>query len=140
MHKVLFVKPLHLLIPQSYCLETLKLLFKCGAEALFLYIYKAGIERMELKTVVYYRNAYAHFVITREHKGVYCADLLEYDGLEDNAPPSCVILVRGERKWWGSAADDELVYALSEAITALPESDLFYKEHNTSTDLTEESI
>lgn len=95
---------------------------------------------MELKTVVYYRNAYAHFVITREHKGVYCADLVEYDGPQDNAPPSCVVLVRGERKWWGSATDDDLVYALSEAITSLPQSDLFYKERNTSTDLTEEGI
>lgn len=115
-------------------------MFKYGAEALFLYFHNTGIERMELKTVVYYRNAYAHFMITREHKGVYCADLVEYDGLEANAPPACIILVRGERKWWGSAADNELVYAISEAITSLPESDLFYKEHNTSTDLSEESL
>lgn len=105
-----------------------------------MYLHITEVESMELKTVVYYRNAYAHFVITREHKGVYCADLVEYDGLEANTPPSCVILVRGERKWWGSAADDDLVYALSEAITSLPESDLFYQERNTSTDITEESV
>lgn len=115
-------------------------MFKYGVEALFLYLHITEVESMELKTVVYYRNAYAHFVITREHKGVYCADLVEYDGLEANTPPSCVILVRGERKWWGSAADDDLVYALSEAITSLPESDLFYQERNTSTDITEESV
>lgn len=130
---------MRLWIRLSCCLQTLKVLWKYGAGALFLFLHKAGYERMELKTVVYYRNAYAHFVITREHKGVYCADLVEYDGFEANAPPSCVVLVRGERKWWGSASDEDLVYALSEAITSLPQSDLFYKERNTSTDLTEES-
>lgn len=114
-------------------------MLKYGVEALFLLFHRVGFERMELKTVVYYRNAYAHFVITREHKGVYCADLVEYDGLEADAPPNCVILVRGARKWWGSAADENLVYALSEAITSLPQSDLFYRERNTSTDLTEEN-
>jgi hypothetical protein len=93
---------------------------------------------MELKTVVYYRNAYAHFVITREYKGVYCAELVEYDGPAGNAPPSCVILVRGARKWWGSAADDELVYVLADAIMALPQSDLFFPEQNIMPDTAEE--
>lgn len=128
-----------MLIRQSYCLQTLKLLLKYGVGALFLRFHKVGFERMELKTVVYYRNAYAHFVITREHKGVYCADLVKYDGRQAEAPPTCVVLVRGERKWWGSATDEDLVYALSEAITSLPHSDLFYKERNTSTGGTEEN-
>lgn len=88
---------------------------------------------MELKTVIYYRNAYAHFVITREYKGVYCADLVNYDGPAEQAPPACVMLIRGERKWWGSVANDELIHLLSDAILSLPESDLFYREHkNTS--------
>ena len=94
---------------------------------------------MELKAVVYYRNAYAHFTITREHKGVYCADLLEYDGLADNAPPSCIILIRGERKWWSSAQDDELTSSLSDAIVAFPDSGLFFKEKNNSSDVVDET-
>ena len=94
---------------------------------------------MELKTVVYYRNAYAHFTITREHKGVYCADLVEYDGLSEQAPPACIILIRGERQWWGSTPDKELINTLSDAIIALPESDLFYKEHNNSSETADES-
>jgi hypothetical protein len=94
---------------------------------------------MELKTVVYYRNAYAHYTVTREYKGVYCADLVMWDGLAEQSPPSCVILIRGERKWWGSAADEELIHALSDAIITLPESDLFYQEHNSSSETAEES-
>lgn len=95
---------------------------------------------MELKAVVYYRNAYAHFTITREHKGVYCADLIEYAGETKHTPPSCIILVRGERKWWSSAGDDELTFALSDAIVSLPQSDLFYKEKNGSSDVVDEAL
>jgi hypothetical protein len=94
---------------------------------------------MELKTVIYYRNAYAHFLITREYKGVYCAELVQYDGLAEQAPPPCIILIRGERKWWGSVANDELIHLLSDAILALPESDLFYRERNNASESAEEA-
>ena len=89
--------------------------------------------------MVYYRNAYAHYTVTREHKGVYCADLVEWDGPAEHTPPSCVILIRGERKWWGSAADEELTHALSDAIISLPQSDLFYRERNSSSETADES-
>jgi hypothetical protein len=94
---------------------------------------------MELKTVVYYRNAYAHFTVTREHKGVYCADLVAWDGPADQTPPACIILIRGERKWWGSASDPDLIKALSDAILSLPESGLFYRERNSSSETAEEN-
>lgn len=89
--------------------------------------------------MIYYRNAYAHFVVTREHKGVYSADLVQYDGPAEQAPPSSIMLVRGERKWWGSVADDELVHLLSDAILSFPESDLFYRARNNTSESAEEA-
>ena len=82
---------------------------------------------MELKTVIYYRNAYAHYRIKRESKGVYHAELLSYDGKKEDTPCASATLVRGVTRWWG-CDDKEILQLLSEAILSLTDSGLYFTE------------
>jgi hypothetical protein len=87
---------------------------------------------MNLRATVRYRNAQAHFELIRECERIYCADLLQYEGAAEYTPPATIVLLRGLRYWWGSAADKDLVNALGEHIDSLSESALFFTESNTT--------
>lgn len=76
---------------------------------------------MELKVAIYYRNAYAHYKITRENKGVYYAELLTYDGRPQDSPAASITLIRGIHRWWGSK-DGELLHLLGDSILSLTDS------------------
>lgn len=89
---------------------------------------------MEVKAAIYYRNAYAHYRITREYKRVYHADLVFYDGDGTQTPPKSILMLRGIKTWWGSADDRELIKNLGEVITSLSESDQYFTDKQNSTD------
>jgi hypothetical protein len=73
---------------------------------------------MEQKVVIYYKNAYAHYRVTREGPGIYNAALLSYDGAAENSPCETATLLEGINRWWG-CDDKELLAALSDAIVSL---------------------
>ena len=93
---------------------------------------------MELKAAIYYRNAYAHYLIKRENKGVYQADLLLYDGNPAQAPSHSVILIKAARGWRGSTDDYELINCLGNVITNTAYSDQFFTEKNNAADSMDE--
>lgn len=94
---------------------------------------------MELKTAIYYRNAYAHFSITRENTRVYCTELLIYDGDPQHRPPETILLLRGQHRWWGSAEDAELVRLLGDFIDTLADNNQFFTETNNSAETAEDA-
>ena len=73
---------------------------------------------MEQKVAIYYKNAYAHYRITRDVRGIYHAELLSWDGPEPHKPCESVTLIEGFKRWWG-CDDKELLAVLSEAIVSL---------------------
>lgn len=76
---------------------------------------------MEQNVVVVYKNALAHYRITKEINRVYHAKLLFYDGKEEDQPWVSATLIEGYSRWWG-CDDEELLLSLGEAIDSLFES------------------
>jgi hypothetical protein len=93
---------------------------------------------MELKAAIYYRNAYAHYIIKRENKGLYQADLILYDGPAEKAPAASVILIKAPCHWRGSTDDQELVNSLGNILTDTAFSDQFFIEKNNAADTVDE--
>ena len=78
---------------------------------------------MELKTAIYYRNAYVHYRIKRENKRVYHADLVAFEGSPEDMPSSSLSLMRGFHQWWGSVDDNQLINSIGAAINTLAEKE-----------------
>lgn len=71
---------------------------------------------MELKAVVKYRGALAHYNVSPENESVYQARLIRYDGKPDQTPPTQVTLVRGFGHWSGSNDKQDLLNKIGEVI------------------------
>ena len=76
---------------------------------------------MEQNIVVVYKNALAHYRITKEINRVYHAKLLFYDGKEGDKPCESATLIEGYSRWWG-CDNEELLLSLGAAIDSLFES------------------
>ncbi len=64
---------------------------------------------MEVRAVVKYRGALAHYGVLQENEGIYQAHLIRYDGRPDHAPAAKITLVKGLNHWSGSSDREELV-------------------------------
>jgi hypothetical protein len=71
---------------------------------------------MELKAVVEYKGALAHYSLSPENFGVYQARLLKYEGDPDCKPPQHVLLAKSVRNWAGSCDQRELLNNLGAVI------------------------
>jgi hypothetical protein len=67
---------------------------------------------IQIITAVKHRGALAHYEIRSEAPGIYFADLLNYEGRQDQKPPSGISLIRGITCWTGSIDDKMLLNAL----------------------------
>jgi hypothetical protein len=75
-----------------------------------------NLSMMELNANVKYGSGHARFRIRKENPGVYCADLLNFDGDNRLSPPQKISLVRGFRQWAGSSEDVNLLNELGKII------------------------
>lgn len=64
---------------------------------------------MEVRAVVKYRGALAHYGVLQENEGIFQAHLIRYDGRPDHAPAAKITLVKGLNHWSGSSDREELV-------------------------------
>ena len=71
---------------------------------------------MKPSASVLFRNALAHYTISQEEEGVFLAQLIDYEGKPDYAPPVQILLTRGIRRWIGSFDNQEVLDALGQAI------------------------
>lgn len=71
---------------------------------------------MELKAVVQYQGALAHYHISPENEGIYQAKLLRYDGRPERTPPQKVTLIKGQRQWSGNCDRQDLLNELGNTI------------------------
>lgn len=78
---------------------------------------------MEVKTAIYYRDAYVYYKIKRANKRVFHADLVAYDGRPENQPSSSITLTREFHQWWGSIDDRQLVNSIGAVISTFAEKD-----------------
>ncbi len=86
---------------------------------------------MELKAVVKYRGAFAHYNISPENEAIYKAFLIRYDGKPDQTPPAQVTLVRGAEHWSGSSDKQDLLNKIGEVIERrIAPYDTLYSEKN----------
>lgn len=73
---------------------------------------------MEFEAVVPYGSGKAWFRIGRENPGIYYAELLTCDGIDEQQPPSAITLIRAVRGWTGSDSDEVLINELGRLIEA----------------------
>jgi len=71
---------------------------------------------IELNANVKFGDGIACFRIQKENAGVYCADLIYFDGKKKLSPPEKITLLRGIRQWAGSYDDVELLNELGKII------------------------
>jgi len=71
---------------------------------------------MELKAVVKYRGALAHYNVSPENEAIYQARLVRYDGKPDQTPPIQVTLIKDEGHWSGSSDKQDLLDKIGEVI------------------------
>jgi len=71
---------------------------------------------MELKAVVKYRGALAHYKVSPENENIYHARLIRYDGKPDQTPPAQITLTRGSEHWSGSSDKQDLLDKIGEVI------------------------
>ena len=71
---------------------------------------------MELYVSVTYFDAIAHYKIIPEEENIFFAELLKYEGSAEHAPPACLLLVKGIRRWLGSEDYQELLNELGNSI------------------------
>lgn len=76
----------------------------------------ANLPMIELNANVKYGGGTACFKVHKEGPGVYCAQLIYFDGEVTSAPPQEINLVRGIRQWTGSCNDVNLLNALGKII------------------------
>lgn len=70
---------------------------------------------MELKAVVTFSGALAHYTVTPDKFGIYHARLLKYEGGAEAEPPGLVLLVKGVHQWV-SSCEEGFSNALGAAI------------------------
>jgi hypothetical protein len=71
---------------------------------------------MVLKACVRYKGGMAHYFITREHEGIYHAQLSRFDGRPDRYPPYEVTLIKGRDEWLGSIEETSLLHHLGSIV------------------------
>lgn len=71
---------------------------------------------MELKAIVQYHGALAHYNILPEHEGIYEARLLRYDGRPERTPPQKLTLIKGSEEWSGNCDRQDLLNDLGNTI------------------------
>jgi hypothetical protein len=71
---------------------------------------------MQLKAVVKYRGALAHYNVSPENEAIYQARLVRYDGKPDQTPPIQVTLIKDEGHWSGSSDKQDLLDKIGEVI------------------------
>ncbi len=71
---------------------------------------------MQLKAVVKYRGALAHYNVSPENEAIYQARLVRYDGKPDQTPPIQVTLIKDEGHWSGSSDKQDLLNKIGEVI------------------------
>ncbi len=71
---------------------------------------------MELKAVVQYQGALAHYTISPENEGIYQARLLRYDGRPERTPQQKITLIKGYNQWLGNCDREDLLTALGTTI------------------------
>ncbi len=71
---------------------------------------------MELKAVVAYKGALAHYNLASENYGVFQARLLKYEGDPAHQPPQHVLLTRSMGNWAGRGDQQELLKNLRAVI------------------------
>lgn len=76
------------------------------------------ILNVELETIIKYRSSVACYRIQNESEGIFSANLLYFDGDDDQAPPQGITLVKGIRNWTGSVEDETLLSELGRFIDA----------------------
>lgn len=74
---------------------------------------------MKLEAIVKLGDGAAHYLISKEGRGCFRAELVHYAGRTDNQPPREVVLVRSFRTWKGSTSNQQLLNELGEAIDSL---------------------
>src|SRR5690242_15936930 len=83
---------------------------------------------MKLEAVVNIEGDAARFMVSPRAPGMYQAELVQFSGSPDMAPPSRIILVRGVRQWAGSC-NDVLLNQLGQAIEgAVADAPIFKRE------------
>jgi hypothetical protein len=71
---------------------------------------------MQLKAIVQYQGALAHYQISPEHEGIYHARLMRYDGRPERTPPGKVTLIKGNNLWSGNCDRQDLLNQLGDRI------------------------
>jgi len=71
---------------------------------------------MKFSVSVPFRNGLAHYSINQEGKGVFLAQLEQFEGPPQEEPPANVILTKSVRRWRGSSEDQTLIDHLGQAI------------------------
>lgn len=71
---------------------------------------------MQLKAIVQYQGALAHYQISPEHEGIYQAKLMRYDGRPERTPPGKVTLIKGNDLWSGNSDRQDLLNQLGYRI------------------------
>lgn len=74
---------------------------------------------MKLEAIVKLGDGAAHYLISREGRGCYKAELVNYSGETYNNVPNELILLRGYRNWTGSTSNQQLLNELGEAIDSV---------------------
>jgi hypothetical protein len=85
---------------------------------------------MKFKGLVLYRDAFAHYSITKEGEGIFSAVLERYDGNLHDLPPPNVVLTKSVRNWKGSSDEQPLIDELGEMIECNLESGLYLFNNN----------
>jgi len=71
---------------------------------------------MELKAVVKYRGALAHYKVFAENENIYKAMLIRYNGKPDQTPPTQLTLIRDNGLWSGSSDKQDILNKIGEVI------------------------
>jgi hypothetical protein len=71
---------------------------------------------MKFAVFVSFRNGQAHYTITQVGEGVFHAQLEQFHGAPEEAPPAKVVLTKSFRCWKGSCEDQNLLNHLGQAI------------------------
>lgn len=90
----------------TYCLALKGLIFDVLTLNLF----------MDLKAIVQYQGALAHYSISPENEGIYQARLLRYDGRPERTPPQKLTLIKGFDHWSGNCDRLDLLKELGNTI------------------------
>ncbi|HEV7329996.1 MAG TPA: hypothetical protein VGN63_03055 [Flavisolibacter sp.] len=73
---------------------------------------------MELETIIKFRSSAACYRIQNDSEGIFTANLIYFEGDDEQAPPAGITMVKGIRNWTGSVEDEILLSELGKFIDA----------------------